>query len=330
MQDKTGPSRRTVLAAAAFGGLGAIGFGARAAEPYPSKPIRMVNSSPPGSSFDAIGRAACVEAQKKLGQTIVMEYKPGAGGVPAYVYTKHQAPDGYSLVVLSLSTIRQPILQDVGYSGVKDFTWIAGLAQIDFCVIVPADSPVRTWAELLAWTRAHPKTSSYGCPAGLGNSAHQIGSQIAVREKLDWNPIPYKASNDCMIALLSRDIAFAVDTLISATAYAKSGKVRILAMATAVRSTAFPSVPTLKELGYDLSWDNPVGVGGPAGMAPEVVRKLQDAFKFATEQPSFIKVVEQGSLRPWYMSSKDFQEFADQAEKDQTAQLTRLGLAKKA
>lgn len=320
--------RRTVLAAAA-GGLALSGLPARA-QAYPTKPIRLLNSSPPGSTFDTIGRAACVEAEKKLAQPIVTDYRSGAGGTPAFVAAKNAAPDGYTLVVLSLSTIRQPIQQDVGYEGVKDFTWIASLAEINFGIVVPADSPFKTWKDLLAFAKAEPKKVSYGCPSGLGNSAHLFGSEIAAREGTEWLPVPFRASNDCMNALLGGQLTFAIDTLISAAPQVKGGKVRALAVATAQRSKLWPEVPTTKELGYDLTIESPVGIGGPAGMNPQVVQRLQDAFQFAAAQPSFNQLLENGALRPWYMSAAEFQKFAEKAEREQRALMGKYGFAKKA
>lgn len=320
--------RRTVLAAAA-GGLALSGLPARA-QAYPTKPIKLLNSSPPGSTFDTIGRAACVEAEKKLGQPIVTDYRSGAGGTPAFVAAKNAAPDGYTLVVLSLSTIRQPIQQDVGYEGVKDFTWIASLAEINFGIVVPADSPFKTWKDLLAFAKAEPKKVSYGCPSGLGNSAHLFGSEIAAREGTEWLPVPFRASNDCMNALLGGQLTFAIDTLISAAPQVKGGKVRALAVATAQRSKLWPEVPTTKELGYDLTIESPVGIGGPAGMNPQVVQRLQDAFQFAAAQPSFNQLLENGALRPWYMSAAEFQKFAEKAEREQRALMGKYGFAKKA
>ncbi|WP_077002809.1 tripartite tricarboxylate transporter substrate binding protein [Variovorax sp. KK3] len=321
--------RRTLLASAAGSALALAGLESHA-QAYPTKPIKLLNSSPPGSSFDTIARAACIEAEKKLGQAIVTDYRSGAGGTPAFVAAKNAPPDGYTLVVLSLSTIRQPIQQDVGYDGVKDFSWIASLAEINFGIVVPADSPFKTWKDLLAWSKANPDKVSYGCPSGLGNSAHLFGAEIAARENLNWLPVPYRASNDCMVALLGGQLTFAIDTLISIAPQERNGKVRLLALATSQRSKNWPDVPTTKELGYDVTIESPVGIGGPAGMPAPMVAQLQDAFKFASEQPSFLNVLEQGALRPWYMPAARFRDFAERAEREQKALMSKYGFAKKA
>ncbi len=321
--------RRRLVQAASAAALMPAALGARAQEGFPSKPVRIINGSPPGSTFDAIGRAAGTEAEKVLKQPIIMEYRSGAGGTPAFQATKSAAPDGYTLGILSLSTVRQPLLENVGFDALKDFTWIASLAEINFGVVVPADSPFKTWADLLAWGRANPSKVNYGCPSGLGNSAHIFVAEIATREKLDWVAVPFRASNDCMVALLGGQLTFSVDTLISAAPQERAGKVRLLAMATNTRIKAWPDVPTMKELGYPFSIESPVGIGGPAGMDSKVVETLQNAFKFASEQPSFQALLDKSSSRTWYMDSAEFRRFAERSDREQREVLTRLGLGRK-
>ncbi len=323
-------TRRRLLAGATSSALLAAAPAVRSQGAFPTRPMRIMQSSPAGSTFDAIIRGASVEAEKKLGQPFIMDYRPGAGGVPAFVSAKHSPPDGYNLVVLSLSTIRQPIQQDVGYDALKDFTWITSLAEINFGVVVAADSPFKSWADLLAWAKANPSKVSYGCPSGLGNSAHIFGSEIAAREKADWVAVPFKASNDCMVALLGGQITFSIDTTLSAAPQVKAGKARVLALATSERMKLFPGVPVTRELGYDVLIESPIGIGGPAGMSPEIVQTLHDAFKFASEQPSFTTMLEQGSLRPWYMSPTDFARFAQRADAEQRKLMAKYGFAKKA
>ncbi len=268
------------------------------------------------------------EAEKKLGQPIILDYKSGAGGTPAFVQARSAPPDGYTLVITGLSTIRQPILENVGYEGVKDFTWIVGIGGINFAVMVPADSPFKTWAELLVWAKANPEKVSYGAPSGLGNSAHMFTAEIASREKVEWTPVPFRASNDCMTALLSGQLTFSVDTLIGAQAQEKAGKVRLLAMATDARVPGWPNVPTMRDLGYPISINSQFGISGPAHMHKDVVRKIQDAFLFATEQPSFISLLEKAGQKPQYLNSADYTQFAVKAQVEQRNLLTKYGFAK--
>lgn len=328
MKTRFNLERRALLATTALGGMSLLSGHSSAQGRYPTKPIRLLNSSPPGSTYDVICRAAALEAEKKLGQPIINEHRSGAGGTPAFIATKNAPADGYTLAVLSLSTIRQPIQQDVGYSGYADFTWIASLADINFCVVVPAESPFKTWNDLLTWARANPQKTTFGCPAGLGNNAHLFGAEIGASEKIDWQPVPFRGSNDCMTALLGGHITFSIDTLLSASNQSRSGKVRVLATATPQRVKFWPEAPTTLELGYKLLTDSPFGIGGPAGMDPAVVRTLQDSFEYASKHPAFQQVLEQGGLRPWYMNSVEFSAFAERAQREQKALLSKYGFAK--
>lgn len=329
MNNIMNPDRRNFLAYSALATLTISGSNALAQSGYPSKPIRLLNGSPPGSSFDAIGRVAGLEAEKKLGQPLVMENKSGAGGTPAFLAAKNAEPDGYTLVIVALNTIRQPLTQNVDYDGVRDFTWICSLAEINFGVVVRDDSPFKTWDDLLTWGRANPDKVFYGCPAGLGNSAHIFGAEVASRENANWVPVPYRASSDCMVALLGGEITFAIDTFISAAPQVRNGKARVLAVATAERSDLWPDVPTMKELGYDTLIESPVGIGGPAGIPRPIVERVQDAFKFASEQPAFKRLLDESGVRRWYMSADEFQHFAERAQKEQLALLTKYGFARK-
>jgi len=322
--------RRDFVRMTALSTLGVLGHSIAGAEDvYPNKPIKLLNPSPPGSSFDTIFRSANIEAEKKLGQPVVMDFRSGAGGTPAFLATKNASPDGYNLVVLGLSTIRQPIQQDVGYDAVKDFTWIISMSEINFGIVVPASSPFKTWKDFLGWAKTHSDRVSFGCPSGLGNSAHLFGSEISARENAKWVPVPYRGSNDTMVALLSGQITFSIDTLISAAPQVRDGKARILAIASSQRSPLWLDIPTTRELGYDLVIESLVGIGGPAGMSARVVQTLHDAYKFALDQPSFLRVLEQGSLRPRYMGPKEFQQYAERAAVEQKQLMTKYGFAKK-
>jgi len=296
---------------------------------YPTKPIKLYIPSPPGSMYDTVGRAAALEAEKKLGQPIILEYKSGAGGTPAFVQTKLAPPDGYTLVISGLSTVRQPILENVGYEDIKDFSWIAGLGNINFAVMVAAESPFQTWADLLAWAKANPKKVFYGAPSGLGNSAHMFTAELASREKVEWTPVPFRASNDCVTALLSGQLTFSTDTLIGSLGQIQAGKIRLLAMATDARVANWPTVPTMRELGYPISINSQFGISGPAHMQPDVVRKIQDAFLFATQQPAFISLLEKAGQKPQYLDTADYTQFAVKAQVEQRNLLTKYGFAKK-
>jgi tripartite-type tricarboxylate transporter receptor subunit TctC len=132
-----------------------------------------------------------------------------------------------------------------------------------------------------------------------------------------------------MAALLGGQLTFSVDTLFTASPFAHGGKVRILAMATEERQKSWPDIPTMRELGYGVSIDSSIGLGGPQGMKPEVVRQLQDAFKFAMQQPSVVTMLDQADQQPRYAGSAEFTKFAEHAVVYQRQLLGKYGFAAK-
>jgi tripartite-type tricarboxylate transporter receptor subunit TctC len=302
---------------------------ARAQPHFPSRPVRLVIGFPAGGITDIVMRAAAVEAEKKLGQPVVVENRPGAAGVPAYLAMKAAAPDGYTVGGVNAALWRQPVFENVAYDPIKDFTYILNMVDNIFAVVVAADSPFKTWGELMAFGRANPQKMSYGAPPGLGQSAHLFMEEVTARDKLQWQPIGYKGSSESVTALLGGHIGFAVDTVISTSAFVRAGKARYLAVASDQRMKSWPDVPTMKDLGYPLSIDSPIGLGGPAGMTPETVRTLHDAFKFAIEQPSFVALLDKSDQAPRYMDTPTFNRFVQQSAVEQRALLTKYGIAAK-
>ncbi len=325
----SGPTRRTFIGAAALAvaGLHAVPGHAKD-DDFPSRPIRLLVGGPAGGTEDIVARAIGQQAGKSLGQPFVVENRSGAGGTPAYLQVKRAAPDGYTLGLVSLSVLRQPILEDVGYDALKDFSYVSMLTDVVFCVVVPGDSPFHSWSDLRDYGRREPQKVSYGAPAGLGNSAHLFGAEVASREGVQWTPVPFRGSSDTMTALLGGQLTFSVDTIVSAAPMEKAGKVRILAFATDVAPKSWPGIPTMRQLGYDLSIDTFFGIAGPAHLDPKVLQSLDQAFRFTTEQPDFIDFLARTSQRTRYMGSTEFTAFVVKAEQRQRELLNKYGLAK--
>lgn len=323
-------TRRAVLRASAGVATCAAFAGASLAQPrFPSRPIKLIIGFPAGGITDIVMRSVAIEAEKKLGQPVVIENKPGAAGVPAYLAMKASAPDGYTIGGVNPALWRQPVFENVAYDPLKDFTYILNMVDNIFAVVVSADSPFRTWADLLAYGRANPQKMSYGAPPGLGQSAHIFMEEVTSAEKLQWQPIGYKGSSESVTALLGGHITFAVDTVISTSAFVRSGKARYLAVASHQRMKSWPEVPTMKDLGYQIVIDSPIGLGGPAGIPPDIVRTLHDAFRFAIEQPAFVALLDKSDQAPRYMDTAEFNRFVQRSSVEQRALLTKYGMAGK-
>ena len=324
-----GWTRRQALITACAGTAVAFAGPAMAQSAYPNRPIKLIIGFPPGGVTDILFRTAAVEVGKKLGQPLVIENKPGAAGVPAYLAIKAAVPDGYTIGGVNAALWRQPVLEDVSYDPLKDFTYIVNIGETVFTVVVAGDSPFKTWAELLAWGRANPQKVSFGASPGLRQSAHVFMLEVMKREGLDWQAVGHSGGSGGLNDVMGGHLTFSVEPVLSASALAKAGKVRFLAIISDQRMKGWPEVPTFKELGYTLTIDSPIGVGGPAGLPPQIVQTLHDAFKFAIEQPSMTALFERTDSNARYMSTADLNRYVVRSEVEQRELLTRYGFAKK-
>ncbi|WP_077002811.1 tripartite tricarboxylate transporter substrate binding protein [Variovorax sp. KK3] len=322
-------SRRRWLCAAGGAAATMATTGLHAQTPYPARPIRLIVGYPAGGFTDIVMRAAAVEAEKKLGQTVIIENRPGAAGVTSFLAIKNAAPDGYVIGAVNTAVWRQPVLEDVAYDPIKDFTYIINMVDNVFAVTVAADAPFRTWADLLTWGRANAQQVSYAVPPGLGQSAHIFMEEVAARDKVAWQAVPYKGSAESVTALLGKQVTFSVDTVIGTNAIVQGGKARYLAIASNHRLKSHADVPTMRDLGYNVAIDSPTGLGGPAGLPAHVVKTLHDAFKFALEQPAVIALLERSDQLPRYMATDDYRRWVAQSAVEQRDLLTRYGFAKK-
>jgi len=321
-------SRRRVLSAAT--GLIAANLAVPArARAFPDRPIRLIVGNPPGGINDQIMRAASIDAGKKLGESLIIVNKPGAGGVISFLSLKGSPPDGYTIGVTTPPLWRQPVIEDVDYDPVKDFTYIINIAETVFGIVVPQDSPFKTWADVLAYSKANPGKLSYGAPPGQNQTSHIMVEGIARQEKMQWVPIGYKGSAESIPAMMGGYVAFSMEPLVSISSLVRSGKARLLAVATPKRLKSWPDVPTLKDLGYPNIVDSPTGLAGPANMPPDIVKTLHDAFKYAMEQPSFISMLSQADQSPRYMGSEEYTKYVVRAARDQRELLVSYGMAKK-
>ena len=321
-------SRRRVLSAAT--GVAAASFALPSlSQSYPSRPVRVIVGNPPGGINDTLMRAAAIDAEKKLGQPIVIDNTPGAAGVVSFVALKSALPDGYTIGLTTPPLWRQPILEDVSYDPIKDFTYIINIAESVFAIVVRQDSPFKSWADVLAYSKANPGAISYGAPPGTNQTGHILVEGVARKERLQWEPIGYKGSSDSITALLGGHIAFSMEPVVGVSAMLRSGKVRALAVATSYRLKSWPDVPSFKDLGYPVTVESPTGLAGPAHLPPQIVKTLHDAFKFALEQPALTSVLAQSDQVPRYMSSSDYSSYVIRAAHEPRELLTRYGMAKK-
>jgi tripartite-type tricarboxylate transporter receptor subunit TctC len=287
-------------------GLSSVSFGpmalAQVASAWPTKPIRFVVPYPPGGPLDTIARVLAEQVKPTLGQAVIVENRPGAGGnIGADLIAKAQ-PDGYSLVMGAVAThaINPALYSKIPYDAVRDFAPVALVASVPNVLIVNKEfadkNSIRTMQDLVKYALAHPGKLNYGS-GGSGSAGHLAGELLSARTKLKAVHIPYQGAAPAKLALLSGQSDFMFDNLASAVSLIKEGKVLALAVTTDKRSDILPEVPTVQETGikpFDIgTW---FGVFATAGTPPAVVAKLHQAYAAALADPAIqVRLKQMGS-----------------------------------
>ncbi len=316
---------RRQLVQLAAASLAAHAFVARA-QAFPTKSIKLIVAFPAGGPTDITMRMLAEEAGKVLGQPVIIDNKPGAGGTLPAQALQTSAPDGYTVAQIPLGVFRLPYTTKINWDPVKDISYVLNLTGYAFGVVVPANSPFKTWADFVAYAKANPGKLSYGSTGTL-TSPHLTMELIAQQLGIELLHIPYKGSADLMQATLGGQLMAAADS----TGFApqvEAGKLRVLNTWGAERLAKFPDAPTLKELGIDVVQNSPFGLGAPRGTPPDVVRRLHDAFKQAMEQESYRAALARYDMVPIYMSTSAYQKFAETTFAREKALVEKLGLAK--
>ena len=272
-------------------GWGGVAMAQAPATDWPTKPIRWVVPFPPGGAMDAIARALGEKAGKSLGQSFVIENKPGAGGnIGADLVAKAPA-DGHTIMITSIGmATNKPLYGKLSYDPIKDFAPVSLLAVVPNVLVTNNTQPnVKNVADLVAAARKAPGQLTYAS-AGNGTSIHLAGELFASLTKTDLVHVPYKGSSPAVSDLLGGQVNYMFDSVTSARPHLQSGKLRALGVTTAKRSSALPDVPTLAEAGvpgYELSpW---FAVFAPAGTPKATIVKLQAALIDAMKQPDVVK-----------------------------------------
>jgi tripartite-type tricarboxylate transporter receptor subunit TctC len=320
-------TRRGVLAAATLAALLATPLGA-SAQAYPNKPITMIVPWPAGGSTDRHLRALSEIASEHLGQNIVIENKPGAGGTlgPGQMALTAK-PDGYTIAQFPMGMLRLPHMQKTQWHPLNDFSFIIGVSGYTFGFTVRDDSPYKTFNEYIEAARKNPGKIDYGS-TGIGTSPHLLMEELADNAKVKLNHVPFKGNADLQQALLGGHVMAQSDASGWDT-FVDSGKMRLLVTFGEQRTKRWPNVPTAKELGYGVVSQSPYGLVGPKGMDPRVVKTLHDAFQKAIEDPRHVKVLDQLNQAAWYRSGDDYSKWAAATFVKDKVLIEKLGLAAK-
>jgi len=303
-------------------------FGAAQAQSFPARPVTLIVPWPAGGSTDVGMRALASATERHLGQSIVVENRPGGSATLAPGQMAATAkPDGYTVAQIPITVFRFPFMQKTSFDPGTDFTYVIGVSGYTFGVVVNDDAPWRTFEAMIADAKANPGKINYGSP-GTGTSLHIAMEQIARRQGIQWTHIPFKGNSEAMNALLGHHI----DAVADSSGWAQlvnAGRFRLLVTWGAARTKNWPDVPTLREVGIDLVANSPFGIAGPKGMDPRVVQVLHDAFKKGLEEPSYVEAMAKLDQEQFYLSTADYQAFAKQQIEEARRFIAELGLGPK-
>jgi tripartite-type tricarboxylate transporter receptor subunit TctC len=284
------------------------------AQGWPTKAVRVVVTFPPGGSSDVVARQIAPLLAEKLGQTFVVDNKPGAGATIGAAEVARAAPDGYTLMLSNTAPISLSpfMLEPMPYDPLKGFTHIAYIGAVPNVFVLHPSVPAKTLPEFIAWAKQQKGPIPYGS-GGVGSIGHIVGELFKAQAGIDLTHVGYRGSAPMHNDLLGGTILFAIDTLPQNVQYQKSGKLKLLAVTSTKRATMAPEVPTVLELGYPkLVADNFFGISGPAGMPKPVVDALNKATQAALADPKLVKNFEELGITTGRMAPEEFTAFVQQ------------------
>ena len=258
------------------------------AQAWPTKPVRVIVTFSPGGSSDIVARLLGAPLQNELGQSVIVDNKPGAGGTIGALEAARAAPDGYTLLLSNSAPISiSPAMQDQPrYDPVAGFTHVAYIGSVANVFVVHPSVPAANLRELVGWIKQQPNPVAYGS-GGIGSIGHIVGETLKKDQGLQMEHVGYKGSAPMHNDLLSGTIKLAIDTLPQNVPFMKDGKLRALAVTSPARAPMAPAVPSVAELGQKkLVAENFLGISGPAGLPRPIVERLHAAMKKSIANPT--------------------------------------------
>jgi tripartite-type tricarboxylate transporter receptor subunit TctC len=284
------------------------------AQTYPTRPILLVVTFPVGSAPDIIARLSAQYMSEHLGQNIVVENKPGAGGNIATEYVTRAAPDGYTLLMpVSTNAVNTVLYRNLNFDFIRDIAPIAGIAKTAFVIVTPTAFPARNLQEFIDYLKANPGKVNMAS-GGIGTSPHLCGELFQIETGTTMVHVPYRGNY--MTDLISNQVQVVFNPIAQALPIIREGKLRAYGVTTSYRIQALPDVPAIGEVvkGYDaIGW---YGLGAPAKTPPEIIKKLSDAMNAAIAVPAVRDKFVQLGVEPMPLTPDGFKKhIAVEAEK---------------
>ena len=284
----------------------AIIAGAASAADYPTKPIKLVVAWSPGGTTDILARIIAQGLSEKLGETVLVENKPGGGNNIGTEYVIRSAPDGYTLNMTNpANAINATLYKNLPFNFINDTVPVAGVVRTPNVMVITGALPVKTVAEFIAYCKANPTTVNMAS-SGSGSSIHLSGELFKIMTGCKMAHIPYKGAGPALNDLIAGQVQVMFDNLPSSAGFIKDGRIRALAVTTPVREASLPNVPTVAETvtGYEASaW---FGISAPKGTPRDIVEKLNTAVNQLLAEPKIQKRLSELGGTPIPGTPEDF------------------------
>ena len=284
----------------------AIIAGAASAADYPTKPIKLVVAWSPGGTTDILARILAQGLSEKLGETVLVENKPGGGNNIGTEYVIRSAPDGYTLNMTNpANAINATLYKNLPFNFINDTVPVAGVVRTPNVMVITGALPVKTVAEFIAYCKANPTTVNMAS-SGSGSSIHLSGELFKIMTGCKMAHIPYKGAGPALNDLIAGQVQVMFDNLPSSAGFIKDGRIRALAVTTSVREASLPNVPTVAETvaGYEASaW---FGISAPKGTPRDIVEKLNTAVNQLLAEPKIQKRLSELGGTPIPGTPEDF------------------------
>jgi tripartite-type tricarboxylate transporter receptor subunit TctC len=259
------------------------------AQGYPDRPVRIVVGFPPGGSSDTVARVVAQHLSPLLGQPVVVENKPGAGGVIGSDTVAKAAPDGHTLLLATAGhSTAAAMMQKLPFDAVKDFAWITTVTTYPFAIATAADSQIKSLSDLIAKAKAAPGKITYSS-AGIGTSHHLLGEWLSSQAGIEMNHIPFKGGTSPLTEVLAGRVDVMIETMTLVLPHLKSGKLRGLAVTSPEPKDYLPDVPPASKTVPGLVFQSWLGIAAPAGTPPAVVESLNKNLRKALAEPEVQK-----------------------------------------
>ncbi|TMS57834.1 tripartite tricarboxylate transporter substrate binding protein [Imbroritus primus] len=299
---------RLGMVAGALASLAWTGMSSAQAQPFPDKPVRLVVPFTPGGSTDVLGRLVARKLSEVLGQSVVVENKPGAGTIVGADFVAKSAPDGYTLLLSGNSTfsVNAVTYSRLPYDPIKSFDAIGYVGSTALILLANPAVKASTLPQLVEEVKAKPGGMSYGS-FGAGTTSQFAGEMIKAATGMDLLHVPYKGSSPAMSDLIGNQIPLTVDTVVAAVPQVKAGKVKALAVTSAARSQLLPQVPTVAESGYpSVVFSTTFVIVAPKGVPAPVRQTLEAAVATAMKDAKLQQGMIANGFEPEYAPASEY------------------------